>query len=142
MCKNNMNRKPDPMSHLPLKHTGNCADLLLELGTEEMPPAAIVPLAVALKNECTARLKKQHLSFGDAHHFATPRRLAVWIESLSVYTPKRRITKRGPAKGAPQKAIDGFAGNCGVKPAELVLQKKESALIFIILLMNKPDPYS
>ena len=55
-------------------------------------------------------------------------------------SPKRRVTKRGPAKGAPQKAIDGFAGNCGVKPDELVLQKEGERTYFYYIADEQARP--
>jgi len=66
------------------------------------------------------------VSHGKVHGFATPRRLAVWIENLSENQPDRQVERRGPplansfdAQGAPTQAATAFAKSCGVAVGEL-----------------------
>ena len=56
-------------------------DLLIEIGTEELPPKALRRLGEAFADEIRAGLEKQSLSLKSCHWFAAPRRLAVieWI---------------------------------------------------------------
>ena len=55
---------------------------LVELGCEELPPKALKTLAQSFHDGLCAGLKDAELGFGATHIFATPRRLAVKIESL------------------------------------------------------------
>ena len=108
-------------------------DLLVEIGTEELPPKALTTLERALKNGITDGLTKESLSFGDVHSYATPRRLAVVIEGVATVQPERQTERRGPAvnvafseDGLPTKAAQGFARSCGVEVDHLDRLKTEA----------------
>jgi glycyl-tRNA synthetase beta chain len=65
-------------------------------------------------------LQAAELTFTASKAYATPRRLAVFIENLSTAQPDKTVEKRGPAiqaafgaDGAPSKAALGFALSCG-----------------------------
>jgi glycyl-tRNA synthetase beta chain len=97
------------------------ATLLVELGTEELPPKALLRLSNAFAEGVAAGLGEADLSFGQIKAFATPRRLAVAVEALAVQQPTRKVERRGPpverafdAAGAPTKAATAFANKCGV----------------------------
>ncbi len=120
------------------------ADLLFELGTEELPPTALARLAAALRDHFVAGLDKQRLRHGEAHFLATPRRLAVVVEQLALRQPDSRIERRGPAvkaafdaDGHPTKAALGFAASCGVEVEQLqrVSTPKGEWLVF-----SRPEP--
>ncbi len=53
-------------------------DLLVEIGTEELPPRALPRLSDAFEEGLCAGLAAAGLTHGDAHRYAAPRRLAVW----------------------------------------------------------------
>lgn len=89
-------------------------DFLVELGTEELPPKALKTLSEAFLNGITSGLEAAGISFTAATPFASPRRLAVLIGDIQLQQPDRTIEKRGPSTQAPEKAIQGFAGSCGV----------------------------
>jgi len=89
-------------------------DFLVELGTEELPPKALKTLSDAFLNGITAGLEAAGISFAAATPFASPRRLAVLVGDIQLQQPDRTIEKRGPSTQAPEKAIQGFAGSCGV----------------------------
>ncbi|WP_043531295.1 glycine--tRNA ligase subunit beta [Litchfieldella xinjiangensis] len=99
---------------------------LLELGVEELPPAAIDPLADALARGLSDGLSDADVAHGDVTAYATPRRLAVRIEALSDKQPDREVERRGPAlaaafkDGQPTKAAEGFARSCGVEVSDLI----------------------
>ena len=57
-------------------------DLLIEIGTEELPPKSLKRLATAFKEEICNSLREQDLKFSDANWYATPRRLAILINKL------------------------------------------------------------
>ena len=97
------------------------ADLLIELGTEELPPKALSTLSQHFTREVLAGLAEAGLQHGDCAPFATPRRLAMVIKNLPFSQPDQQIERRGPAlsaafdkQGAPTGAALGFARSCGV----------------------------
>jgi glycyl-tRNA synthetase beta chain len=101
-------------------------DLLFELLTEELPPRALLTLSHALTAGIVKGVDEAGLAHGPVHGFATPRRLAVWIEQLAEQQPDRPIERRGPplknsfdAQGAPTPAAMAFARSCGVTLEEL-----------------------
>ena len=102
------------------------APLLVEVGTEELPPRALRGLSNALVSGVCAGLEAERLDFGEATPYATPRRLAVHIEEVVRAQPGREIERRGPrleiafdARGNPTPAALGFARSCGVEVTEL-----------------------
>jgi len=101
-------------------------DLLVEIGTEELPPKALTKLSDAFAAGIEANLKEANIEFGKVNIYATPRRLAVLINDVSESQPDLDVEKRGPAikaafdeSGNPSKAAQGFARGCGVEVSEL-----------------------
>ncbi|KAA3628131.1 MAG: glycine--tRNA ligase subunit beta [Proteobacteria bacterium] len=99
----------------------DCADLLIEIGTEELPPKALRRLSTAFTQSVVEGLAKAGLSHGTVQPYATPRRLAMVVKTLQTTQADRRIERRGPAlaaafdeEGNPTRAALGFAGSCGV----------------------------
>ncbi len=98
------------------------ADLLIELGTEELPPGSLRALADTLAEEVAARLEAAGVGGGARRIYATPRRLAVRIGDVLLTQPDRSIERRGPAltaafdaDGQPTKAAQGFARSVGLE---------------------------
>ncbi|MGH8703631.1 MAG: glycine--tRNA ligase subunit beta, partial [Burkholderiales bacterium] len=96
-------------------------DLLVEIGTEELPPRALEQLSATLGQSIAAGFDMAQIGYGDVANFATPRRLAVLIKDLPETQPDREVLKRGPALSAafdaehrPTPAALGFAKSCGV----------------------------
>nr|WP_163504185.1 glycine--tRNA ligase subunit beta [Halomonas socia] len=100
--------------------------LLVELGVEELPPAAIDRLSDALAEGIRQGLSEAEVSFAGVTAYASPRRLAVHVSELADKQPDREIERRGPAlaaafkDGQPTKAAKGFARSCGVEVGELI----------------------
>jgi len=101
-------------------------DLLFELCTEELPPRTLPALSNALTEGFRKGLEAVAIAHGEIHGFATPRRLAVWIEKLAERQSDRQVERRGPplatafdAQGAPTQAATAFAKSCGVAVGEL-----------------------
>lgn len=101
-------------------------DLLVEIGTEELPPKALKKLMAAFASGIEDGLAKASLEFGTVRPYATPRRLAVHIEALITTQADRLVERRGPAlnaafdgNGLPTKATEGFARSCGVAVEQL-----------------------
>jgi glycyl-tRNA synthetase beta chain len=100
--------------------------LLIEIGTEELPPKALRKLSEAFAAGITDGLKNADLTFGEVTKYASPRRLAVLIKDLIEAQADKTVERRGPAltaafkeDGCPSKAAEGFASSCGVNVNDL-----------------------
>ncbi len=116
------------------------AELLLEIGVEELPYHFIVP-ALALLRESAERLfRDQRLAFQSIRTLGTPRRLTVVVEGLA--TGQTSIVKEamGPSKtvafdqaGQPTRAAMGFAAGQGVAVQDLqVRQTPKGEYLFAV----------
>ncbi len=102
-------------------------DLLLEIGTEELP-AQFVPTALAgLKDKATHLLKEARLSHGTLKTMGTPRRLTLRVEGVADHQEPVATEVTGPSKavgfdaqGQPTKAAMGFAASQGIAVTALV----------------------
>jgi len=101
-------------------------DVLIEIGTEELPPKALKKLSQDFSNGVVKGLTDAELEHGEVHSYATPRRLAIWIETVATKQADKNIERRGPAlqaayddEGCPTKAALGFAKSCGVEIEQL-----------------------
>jgi len=99
----------------------NCHDLLIEIGTEELPPTALKKLSEAFGRGIAEGLKAADLQHGALTNYASPRRLAVLVTDLVERQADKKIERRGPAlkaafdeEGCPSKAATGFAKSCGL----------------------------
>lgn len=108
------------------------ADLLVELGTEELPPNSLMTLANAFTDEVVAQLAAAELTHGDVKTYATPRRLAFLIKDVQAKQKDKTLERRGPAlkaafdsEGNPTKAATGFAHSLGIKVEELEQQETD-----------------
>lgn len=104
-------------------------NLLIEIGTEELPPKSLRKTADALADAIVkALIELAVLEDGAAVKvYATPRRLACFIPNVAARQAHTRVEKRGPAldraydeNGEPTKAAEGFARSCGVAVSNLV----------------------
>ena len=123
------------------------ADLLLEIGTEELPPGALTDLAEALARALDEELSREHLDHGPVQAFASPRRLAVRVADVARAQPDREELRRGPAltaafddEGCPTKAAEGFARSCGVavEALERLETEKGAWLAYRRLVPGRP----
>ncbi|GGI89396.1 glycine--tRNA ligase beta subunit [Shewanella hanedai] len=96
-------------------------NLLIEVGTEELPPKALRKLAESFVSNFTDELNKAELSFESAVWHAAPRRLAFTINQLVLAQADKVVEKRGPAiaqafdaEGNPTKAAMGWARGNGI----------------------------
>ncbi len=95
-------------------------DLLLEIGTEDLPARYVWPLAEALAKGIAGGLARRSLASGAHRTFATPRRIAVHLAEVEDRQADQAIERRGPTlasaykDGQPTQAALGFAKSCGV----------------------------
>ncbi|WP_137165331.1 glycine--tRNA ligase subunit beta [Salinimonas lutimaris] len=100
-------------------------NLLIELGTEELPPKALKTLGQSFADNMEQALKDADLSYGAVSWFAAPRRLAVTVTALAESQQDKVVEKRGPAvsaafdaEGNPTKAAMGWARGNGIDVAD------------------------
>jgi len=116
---------------LPQPHT-DTADLLLEIGTEELPTGDLDAALDQLKEAVPLLLEKFNLSHGEILVQGTPRRLVVLVKALQTQQTDRVIEVKGPpaerafdAAGKPTKAAEGFARSRGVDVSQLKVRNIE-----------------
>ncbi|WP_028864501.1 glycine--tRNA ligase subunit beta [Psychromonas aquimarina] len=114
-------------------------NLLIELGTEELPPKSLRKLAESFASNVEAELNKAELAFDNVRWLASPRRLALIISNLSSAQTDKVVEKRGPAvnvafdaEGQATKAAQGWARSNGitVEQAERLVTDKGEWLLF------------
>ena len=105
-------------------------NLLVEIGTEELPPKALRRLSEAFADGLSRALDEASLEFQGIQPYAAPRRLALLIRGLPVAQQDREVVRRGPAlaaafddEGCATKAAIGFAKSCGVEVEQLDQQE-------------------
>ena len=101
-------------------------ELLLEIGTEEIP-AAFLPKALKDMEELAKKeLALQRIGHGEIRTMGTPRRLLLAVADISEKQEDQVIEKLGPAcrvafddQGNPSRAALGFAKGQGIEISEL-----------------------
>ena len=108
------------------------ADFLVEIGTEELPPAALRTLGNAFADNLGAALGAARLAHGELEWFATPRRLAVVARELALAQEDREREQKGPpvaiafdGDGKPLPPAEAFARKCGTTVDRLGRNKTE-----------------
>lgn len=106
------------------------AELLLEIGVEELPYQFIVPALDALKESAERLFNDQRLTIQAVRTMGTPRRLTIVVDGLA--SRQASITKEamGPSKavafdqtGQPTRAAVGFAAGQGVAVQDLQIRQ-------------------
>jgi glycyl-tRNA synthetase len=103
---------------------------LLEIGTEELPPADLQSAMEQLRSRVPQALDELRLEHGSVRVVGTPRRLVVMIDDLSPQQHDQEILHKGPPAsraydtiGAPTKAAEGFARSKGLDVSDLEVQE-------------------
>jgi glycyl-tRNA synthetase beta chain len=100
-------------------------NLLIEIGTEELPPKSLAKLATSFKENIATQFSDNDLAFEQVNWYASPRRLAVIVKGLAEYQADKNVEKRGPAvsaafdqDGQPTRAAQGWAKSNGIDVAQ------------------------
>jgi len=103
------------------------ADLLFEIGAEEIPAGFVPPALKQLEDDLAKALADARLAHGEVRAVGTPRRLAVWARDVAPKQLDARSEAFGPpvaqafdAEGKPTQAALGFARSQGVEVSALV----------------------
>jgi glycyl-tRNA synthetase beta chain len=116
------------------------AELLLEIGVEELPYQFVVPALASLKESAVRLFNDQRLTFQSVRTMGTPRRLTIVIDGLATIQTSMTKEAMGPSKavafdqtGQPTKAAMGFAAGQGVSVQELhVRQTPKGEYLFAV----------
>ena len=102
------------------------SNLLLEIGTEEIPAGYIEPALKQMEELFAAQVKKNRIGFDSIHTTGTPRRLVLFASGLPQRQEDIVQEVKGPSakvafdeNGKPTKAAIGFAGSQGVKAEDM-----------------------
>lgn len=121
--------------------------LLLEIGTEELPPGEIEPALKALSTMIRDGVLSERLSIGDIKTYATPRRLALLIDDVREKADDLEELQLGPSvaiafddDGQPTRAAQGFARGKGIDPAELTTVETEKGTYIAAKVHEKGRP--
>ena len=122
-------------------------DFLVEIGTEELPPKALRSLMEAFGENLAAGIDEVRLDHGPVRAWASPRRLAVFVDSLATAQDDRNVEHKGPPvtvafddEGEPKPPATAFAKKCGVDVDELerVATDKGEWLVFNTVETGRP----
>jgi glycyl-tRNA synthetase beta chain len=137
-------QKPGRHRAAPKKGRGTSvppvAELLLEIGVEELPYQFIVPALASLKESAERLFNDQRLTFRSVRTMGTPRRLTIVVDSLAARQTSVTKEAMGPSKavafdqaGQPTKAALGFAAGQAVAVQDLqVRQTPKGEYIFAV----------
>lgn len=122
------------------------ADILLEIGTEEVPVNS-QPLAISqMKAAFAQRLTDARVSFGAIEGYHTPRRLVIKVNGVAENQADVTRENKGPAaqvafkEGKPTPAAMGFAKKQGVDVSELKLVETPQGSYVAVDVFEKGRP--
>lgn len=103
-------------------------ELLIEIGSEEIPAGYVMPAVHAFADLLQKALESARIDSGSITLAATPRRLVVAVDGVAEAQESREVEKTGPPvssafddQGKPTKAAVGFARSQGVDVTDLVV---------------------
>lgn len=121
-------------------------ELLLEIGTEEIPAGYIKPALSHLQQKLTKHLESCSLPFDAITTFATPRRLTVMVTGLPQQQEDQSKEVMGPPKQAgfdkdnqPTKAAIGFAKSRGAEVADIQIVKTDKGDYLMVVQETKGE---
>ncbi len=106
------------------------APLLVEIGTEELPPGDLEDALAQLRQRVPAMLERLRLEHGGINILGTPRRLVIHVDELAPRQDDLEELVKGPpakrafdADGLPTKAAEGFARSKGLDASKLEVRE-------------------
>lgn len=113
-----------------LRNLSPTAELLFEIGVEELPFEFVKPALSSLEQETGFSFAFHRLSYGSTKGYGTPRRLVLVVENLATHQEPFTNEVMGPSKrvafdqsGRPTKAATGFAAGQGVAVESLEVRE-------------------
>jgi glycyl-tRNA synthetase beta chain len=119
-------------------------DLLLEIGTEELPATYIEPALRQMEALSQKLFSEERIPFKEIKTYATPRRLILFMKEVAGKQEDLIHEALGPSKkvafdsqGNPTKAAIGFAKSKGVEVQDLMTRKVEKGE-YVFVLKKEP----
>lgn len=107
-------------------------ELLLEIGTEEIPSGYIRAALNYIEELARKEFSSNRIDHGEIKTFGAPTRLVLFVNSVNEFQSDVLVKKIGPPKqiafdsnGNPTKAVIGFAKNHSVSLESLIIEKTE-----------------
>ena len=101
-------------------------NLLLEIGTEELPSSCMIEGIAGLKAILEKNLNENRIDFEMVKTYATPRRLVAYVNGMAVIQKTEEKIVTGPpvkiafdANGSPTAAATGFARSLNTEVSRL-----------------------
>ena len=120
------------------------ADLLFEIGTEEIPASYVPPVLAQLREIATESLTSHRIPFGEVETLGTPRRITLSIKDVKTLQESEETEVVGPPKriaydenGEPTKAAIGFAKTQGVELSALRIVETERGEYIAVSKLEK-----
>jgi glycyl-tRNA synthetase beta chain len=117
-------------------------DFLLEIGLEEMPAKFAPGAASQIENNAKKMFEELRLEYKVLRAFVTPRRIALYVQTLAERQKDISQEAKGPAQkaafdaeGRPTKAAKGFARGQGV-PVEKLFIKELNGVPYVYALKS------
>jgi glycyl-tRNA synthetase beta chain len=116
-----------------MEGTNKMSNLLIEIGTEEIPAGYIIPALNSFRDKILVALDKARIDHGDAQIMGTPRRLVLLVADVAETQKAKTSTVTGPpekvgfdAEGKPTIPAQKFAEKAGISvdQIEVVETKK------------------
>ena len=108
------------------------ADLLFEIGTEEIPASYVPPVLEQLRKTAAESLTNHRIPFNEVETLGTPRRITLVVKGIKTLQESQETEVVGPPKsvaydenGEPTKAAIGFAKTQGVELTALRIVETE-----------------
>ena len=123
--------------------------LLIELLTEELPPKSLRRLSEVFAAQIFSQLDQSGFIQAETGlvRYATPRRLAIVLDSVLHKQPDGVVERKGPSVqaaldsgGKPSPALVGFARSCGVDPDRLERRSDGKGEYFLYRTKKKGEP--
>jgi len=122
-------------------------ELLLEIGTEELPYQFVAPALRALEQAAEILLNELRLTYGSIRAVGTPRRLVLLVEHLARRQASAVKEAMGPSKavafdqaGQPTKAAIGFAAGQGIPVEQLQVRQTPKGEYLVAIKQEQGQP--
>jgi len=126
---------------------GSVPNLILEIGTEEIPSGYIEAALGNLRASSKRIFEENFLEYNSLETFTTPRRLVLFVKDLSRKQLVKKQTKRGPsleicydANGKPTEKLTGFMRRFNLKQADLTITEENGKKYICGSITEKPKP--
>ncbi|GIK29386.1 MAG: glycine--tRNA ligase subunit beta [Anaerolineae bacterium] len=123
------------------------ADVLIELGIEELPAQDVDDAQAQLEQSASRLFEELRLANDGVRVMATPRRLVIHARGVQPVQPNQTTIEKGPpaerafnADGTPTKAAEGFARSRGIDVSALTVEDVDGGKYVMARVERKGRP--